>query len=84
MKDWKTLAVEEGRICPDCKQPVSRATWADMVRNNTHCWNCRYAHWEVPLRHAGGSARYDNQDREAWNRIRSKGQGAFILYSLYT
>ncbi len=73
MIKWKRVAIEEGRICPDCKQPVSKAVWEDMVKNCTHCWSCRYVHWEVPLRHAGGSARRDNQDRESLDRIRGKG-----------
>ena len=75
MKNWRIKAIEAGRICPECKQTVSINSWKEMTRYKDvrPCWLCKYSHWEIPLRGSGGSARYDNQDREAWDRIRGKG-----------
>lgn len=72
---WKKKAIEEGRICPECKQPVSKKAWAFMTQFTPirHCGNCAYAHWaDDPFRRlgAGGSARMDNADREDLDRMR--------------
>lgn len=71
--NWEQVAIQEGRICPSCKQPVSKPQWKMMQRKKQKCHTCRLAHWEIPLYSSGGSARDDNQDRDAWNRIRSQG-----------
>jgi len=75
MQKWQRVAKAEGRVCPECARPVSRPAWKEMNRTGktTLCFTCRYAHWEIPLYGAGGSAWRDNQDREAWDRIRGKG-----------
>jgi hypothetical protein len=76
MKDWRKVAVEKGRVCPECGQPVSIRQWTEMNRltkTTRSCWLCQYAHWSIPLNHAGGSSRRDNQDREGLDRIRGKG-----------
>ena len=72
MKNWKAIARAEGRICPECLRPVSRATWKAMQTKNgpRPCWLCREVHWEIPVG-AGGSAFRDNADREALDEIRS-------------
>ncbi len=73
MSNWRTVAIAEGRTCPECKQPVSRQTWKSMVRKNGSvgkCWTCRYAHWEVRCPGMGGSVSQDNADREVLERIR--------------
>lgn len=72
---WMKKAIEEGRVCPECRQPVTKGQWRAMNLGSEiiSCWNCRYAHWQFPLRGAGGSSRLDNGDREDLNRIRGRG-----------
>ncbi len=71
MEKWQKKAIAEGRICPECKQPVSLKTW-DMINKTNpigHCWSCKYAHWEVPLGCRGNSF-FDNQGREGFVYLR--------------
>jgi len=73
MKDWKPLAIQEGRICPECKQPVGKSNWKDMQTEKglRSCWNCRYAHWQIPINNEhSGNVESDNADREAFAYIR--------------
>ena len=73
MNNWRTIARAEGRVCPECLQPVSRQAWKAMQTKNgvRNCWTCRYAHWQVRSPGRGGSALRDNADREALDAIRS-------------
>jgi hypothetical protein len=68
---WMKKAIQEGRICPECKQPVSKTQWQIMTGNGRSlpCNTCRMAHWEGKIG-SGGSSRRDNDDREALDRMR--------------
>lgn len=69
---WKKIAKQEGRICPECKQPVSKKQWVIMNKSKkiSSCWTCRYVHWETGPIGSFGSSRRDNADRDDLVRIR--------------
>lgn len=70
-KDWKSKARSDGRICPECNQPVSQDNWKDMHNRKgklvRSCWLCRYAHWRIPLYNHCGNVFVDNAERDAIN-----------------
>ena len=80
MKDWRVIARLEGRICPECKQPVSKEQWKHMNRAFFRrkkqvdiCYTCHLAHWDYPVidcRGTGGNVFADNAEREVFNDVR--------------
>lgn len=76
MSDWTIKAKAEGRICPECSQPMTIGSWKHMLKlkpEKRKCYTCRVAHWEEPLYGSGGSADYDNRDRDSFICIRQNG-----------
>jgi len=74
MTPWQQVAIKEGRVCPECKQPVSIQAWIYMNRKFMRrqkkvdiCLTCKLAHWEIPLYDCGGNVMEDNADREAYD-----------------
>jgi len=67
---WKAKARAEGRVCPECLQPVSKECWNDMQTKKgiRTCWSCRYVHWEMPLQGHCGNVFEDNAGREAFTQ----------------
>jgi ssDNA-binding Zn-finger/Zn-ribbon topoisomerase 1 len=84
MKDWRIKAKEEGRICPECSQPVSIQQWVRMNRRFFHkkgkvdvCYDCHLKHWDYPvidLHGTAGNVFKDNADREGLDWIRVHGK----------
>ena len=65
--NWKVKARAEGRVCPECNQPVSQDNWKDMQTKKgvRSCLSCRYAHWQIPVGCRGDVMR-DNSDRDTF------------------
>ena len=74
MEKWKIIAIQEGRICPECKVPVAKWQWKQMnIKGDVrHCLSCRYAHWEIPLYESRGNVYDDNADRDALISLRTE------------
>jgi len=68
---WKTVARAEGRICPECKSPISKEQWKRMQTKKgvDVCWICKSIHWNIPIG-AGGNVFDDNADREVFSDLR--------------